>query len=358
MRRIFAAAPMVLILAACTTSAVPSPSASPSAEPSPSVAIPETPEASPGESPPTGPAWEGHPAAGLALVQFPDPNSPASQVFVVEADGSLRQVTGASTSFNGASLPRWSPDQTQIAFLGPKVGGTGINGQIGVVNADGSGERQVAEGRDVQWSSDGTRILFGEVDDVTSEPPTMYLLDVASGELTDLGQGSMPRWLPGDEGISFLGMVELGGGAITSATFTMSLDGGEPVELARETEAAWAPDGSAVALAHEGTISLADPDGSGATELVGGYSPVWSPQSDRILIGYDTSQDGYPVLALVDLDGERLWSGAVGASPTWSPDGTRIAVEVGFPELLVQILDAASGEVLWEIAGHQPTWTQ
>ena len=358
MRRIFAAAPMVLILAACATSGDPSPSASPSAEPSPSVADPETHEPSPSESPLAGPAWEGHPAAGLALVQFPDPNSPASQVFVVEADGSLRQVTGSSTSFNGASLPTWSPDRTQIAFLGPKVGGTGIKGQIGVVNADGSGERQVGEGRDVNWSADGTRILFGEVDDVTSEPPSMYLLDVASGELTDLGQGFMPTWLPGDEGITFLGTVELGGGAVTTAIFTMSLDGGEPVELARETEAAWAPDGSAVALAYEGNISLAGPDGSGARDLVGGYSPIWSPQSDRILFGYDTSQDGYPVLALVDLEGERLWSGAVGQSPTWSPDGTRVAVEVGFPEPMVQVLDAASGEVLWEIAGHQPSWTQ
>ena len=358
MRRIFAAAPLVLILAACTTGGAPSPSASPSAEPSPSVAIPGTGEPSPSAIP-SAPAWEGHPAAGLALVQFPDPNSPASQVFVVEADGSLRQVTGSSTSFNGASLPRWSPDRSQLAFLGPKVGGTGIKGQIGVVNADGSGEREVAEGRDVQWSADGTRILFGEVDDVTSEPPSMYLLDLVSGELTDLGQGSMPKWLPGDEGISFLGTVELEGGALTTATFTMSLDGGAPVEVARETEAAWAPDGSAVLLAHyEGIIALAEADGSRAHDLVDGYSPIWSPQSDRILIGYDTSQDGYPVLALVDLDGEPLWSGAVGAAPTWSPDGTRLAVEVGFPEPRVQVLDAASGEVLWEIAGHQPTWTQ
>ena len=358
MTRTFAAALLALILAACTTSGAPSPSASPSADPSPSAAPPETAEPSPSESPPASPTWEGHPAAGLALVQFPDANSPASQVFVVEADGTLRQITGSSTSFNGASLPTWSPDRTQIAFLGPKTGGTGIKGQIGVVNADGSGERQVGEGRDVHWSAHGTRILFGEVDDVTSEPPSMYLLDLTSGELTDLGQGFMPTWLPGEEGIAFLGTVELGGGALTTATFTMSLDGGEPVELARETEAAWAPDGSAVALAHEGTISLADADGSAARELVDGYSPIWSPLSDRILIGYDTSQDGYPVLARVDLDGERLWSGAVGQAPTWSPDGTRVAVEIGFPEPMVQVLDAASGDVLWEIAGQQPSWTQ
>ena len=357
MTRTFAAALLALILAACTTSGAPSPSASPSADPSPSAAPPETAEPSPSESPPAPPTWEGHPAAGLALVQFPDPNSPASQIFVVEADGSLRQVTGSSTSFNGASFPRWSPDRTQIAFHGPKTGGTGIKGQVGVVNADGSGERQVAEGRDVQWSPDGTRLLFGEVDDVTSEPPSIYVLDLASGELTDVGQGSLPKWLPGGEGISFIGTVELGGGAFTAATFTMQLDGSAPVELARETEAAWAPDGSAVLLAHDNTISLAKPDGSSPRDLVGGYAPVWSPQGDRILFGYDVSQDGYPVLALVDLDGEELWSGAVGQAPTWSPDGTRIAVEVGFPEPMVQVLDAASGEVLWEIEGSQPSWT-
>jgi Tol biopolymer transport system component len=353
MSRNFTAALLVLVLAACATSGPPQASV---ASPQVTAAPSEPNEPSPSAS---APVTSGeHPATGLALVQFPGgSDDPASQIFVVEADGSLRQVTGHSTAMSGASRPAWSPDRSQIAFEGPKVGSTGVKGQIGVVNADGTGERQVSEGTNPRWSRDGSRILIEEVDDVTSEPPSMYILDIASGELTDLGQGFNPRWLADDAGISFNRAVEGEGGAFTSVLYTMSLDGGEPVELARETEAIWAPDGSAVLLVHEGTISMAAPDGSDERELVTGYSPVWSPDGSRVLFAYDVDQDGLPVLALVDLAGQELWSGVVGGSPTWAPDGSRVAVEISYPEPMVQILDAASGEILWEIeGGSQPTW--
>ena len=71
---------------------------------------------------------------------------------------------------------------------------------------------------------------------------------------------------------------------------------------------------------------------------------------------YDVNQDGLPVLAVMDTHGTEVWSGVVGGWPTWSPDGTRLAVEVGVPEPMVRVLDAATGEVIWEAAGSQPAW--
>jgi Tol biopolymer transport system component len=353
MGRTFMAALLVLVLTACAASGPQRGSAGSPQVAQPSSSEPNLPDPTASVPPDSGE----HPATGLALVQFPGgSDDPASQIFVVEADGSLRQVTGHSTAMSGASRPAWSPDRSQIAFEGPKVGSTGVKGQIGVVNADGTGERQVSEGTNPRWSRDGSRLLIEEVDDVTSEPPSMYILDIASGELTDLGQGFNPRWLADDAGISFNRAVEGEGGAFTSVLYTMSLDGGEPVELARETEAIWSPDGSAVLLVREGTISMAAPDGSDHRQLVTGYSPVWSPDGSRVLFAYDVNQDALPVLALVDLDGQELWSGVVGGSPTWSPDGTRVAVEIAYPEPMVQILDAASGEILWETDGTQPAW--
>ena len=78
---------------------------------------------------------------------------------------------------------------------------------------------------------------------------------------------------------------------------------------------------------------------------------MWSPDGTRILLGYDTNQDGLPILALVDLDGAEIWSAVVGSAATWSPDGTRVAVEIVYPEPKIQVIDAASGEVLWEVEG-------
>jgi Tol biopolymer transport system component len=107
----------------------------------------------------------------------------------------------------------------------------------------------------------------------------------------------------------------------------------------------------------QGTLSLASPDGTAARELAEGFAPVWSPDGTRIVLAYEHDQDATPVLAVVDLDGQRIWSGVSGATPSWSPDGTRIAVEIPYPEPKVQILDAASGAVLWEVEGSQPAWT-
>lgn len=372
MGRNFTAVLMVLALAACTSGA-PSPTRSSSAEAasSPSTA----PGSEPSASASVSVEPDEHPATGLALVRFPDLDSPASQVFVVEADGGLRQVTGLSGGLPGASRPTWSPDRTQIAFNPPKVGAD-MNSYVGVVNADGTGERAIGEitsgnasmfssGGNRRWSPDGTRILFEQLNvvDVGQPEPQletiMSVVDVATGEVTELGVGNNAQWLPNGERISFNGLVEGPPQAFVEVLYVMSLDGGEPEVLAEETQAFWSPDGSAVLLVHDGTVSLAEPDGSEARELANGFNPVWSPDGSRFVLGYfgsDVDEQGFPVVALVDLEGQALWSGVRGSSPTWSPDGTRLAIELYGDPPTVQVLDVASGEVLWEIEGSQPAW--
>jgi len=101
---------------------------------------------------------------------------------------------------------------------------------------------------------------------------------------------------------------------------------------------------------------MADADGSGATDFVQGWSPAWSPDGNAVVFAYDHDADGLPVLAAVDRSGQPLWAGAIGAAPAWSPDGTRIAVEISYPEPMIQVLDAATGELLWEGRGSQPAW--
>jgi Tol biopolymer transport system component len=356
MRRAQTVTILAFLLAACA--AQPTSTAAPTASPSgtPGTDAPEaTPE--PTASPPAGPAFEGHPAARLALVQFHDPDSPASQIFVVADDGSLRQVTGLGGGI-GATFPVWSPDRSQIAFGPPKVGFAGINGQVSVINADGTGERVLGVGELQRWSPDGTQLLIHEKDDVSSDPWEIWIQDVVTGEVTaEIGPGFRGQWID-DNTVGFQRAVPTDDGSYSDALYIQALDGTEPVQLPAEpeTEAIWSPDGSQVLLVHDGSIALAERDGSNPRDLVGGYAPVWSPDGTRVLLGYDTNQDGLPVLALVDLEGAELWSGVVGSGATWSPDGTRFAVEIVYPEPMIQVIDAASGEVLWEVEGSQPNW--
>lgn len=342
------------------------PSRSPSAKPSPTPAPTSAPTPaapSPSPTPRPTPAHDARAAAGLSLVRFVEQGGPVSQVFVVEPDGAMRQVTGLASGSVGASLPVWSPDGTGLAFGPPKTG-AGPNPVLSVVNADGSGERVIGVlgdefGVPHRWSPDGQSLLWSDLDAV--DGAAMWLADVATGEVTHLGEGQIPRWLPDGRSFSFHRGVEgrnpSNPAALTEVIYTMSLESGEVRELATASDVIWSPDGSAMLLQY-GTdrVVLADADGSNPRDLVRGSSPVWSPDGTQIVFTYDHNHDGLPILAAVDRDGDELWSGVVGSSPTWSPDGSRLAVEILYPELMVEVLDAATGEVLWETAGTQPAW--
>jgi Tol biopolymer transport system component len=355
MQRSVVGVAVVLVLAACGISGAPA-SVAESPSPQSSEAEPSEPTSTPEGATPTPAAWTGHPAAGLAIVGIPNEADPKEQIFVVEADGSLRQVTGVSGNL-GASHPTWSPDGSQIAFGQSKLAADGVKGLVGVVNADGTGERQLAEGQGAQWSPDGSRIAFFEVDDVTGEELSMYIVDVASGEVTDLGLGNLPRWLRNDR-LVFNRNSLAADGSVTAALEVMDVATGESEHLADETFAYPSPDGSAMLLVHEGVISLAGPDGSDAREIANGNSPVWSPDGTLIALDYAFDEQARPIHAIVDLEGEPIIDDIVGATPTWAPDGTRIAVEYFRPEgePVVRVIEVASGELLWEAEGMQPAW--
>jgi Tol biopolymer transport system component len=187
----------------------------------------------------------------------------------------------------------------------------------------------------------------------------MWIVDAATGELTDLGQGFNPQWLPDGERISFRRMIETSDGSFADAVYVMNVASGETEEFGTESESDvfWAPDGSAVIIAHDGSLTLAGPDGSGSQPLASGFEPAWSPDSTRVVLAYEFDENATPILAVVDLEGQTLWSGVPGTRATWSPDGTRIAVEVSFEEPTVHVLDAATGEMLWEMDGSSdPNW--
>lgn len=354
---------LVLGVAACavpapvTSTPVPSPSVMES-DPPPSAHSTPTPAPTAAPSDPGGP----HVAAGLALVRAPDAQSPRTEIFVVEAEGTQRQVSGLGGETTGAAGPVWSPDGRIIGF-GPSILASGIFPAMIVVNADGTGQRlikqlDVEEFSRAAWSSDGRFILYSD-----ATPPgdrRIWLTDLSNGETARIGTGSHPRWLNGDRQISFsngvAGRVPGQAQALTMVVFVMDREDLVPLEFAEADNANWAPDGAAVLIETEGILILADANGSGGRVVAHGGQAVWSPDGSRFVFQSGSDANGRALLALMDADGNELWSDVVGSLPAWSPDGTRLAVDVSHPDQMVRVLDASNGEQLWETAGAHPAW--
>jgi len=105
----------------------------------------------------TQPAWS---PSGSKIVFVDD------DLFVVNADGSgLKQLTDiARTPGVGNYAPAWSPDGKTIVFVrttGDKTGDPFIGGELWAINSDGSRLRPLGvAGTDPDWSPDSLRLTF------------------------------------------------------------------------------------------------------------------------------------------------------------------------------------------------------
>ncbi|HET6380776.1 MAG TPA: hypothetical protein VFH63_07035 [candidate division Zixibacteria bacterium] len=343
-----------LLLGACTTAQSAPGSASPSVRAAPSSPVrPQTDAPSPSPEPTPVDASV---AAGLAFVR---PVDGVEQVFVVEPDGFPRQVSGLGEwAAVPAVLPFWSRDRSMLA-LRPRSFGAGNQPQLMVVNADGSGQRALDQvGENGGWSPDSRYLLFEDsvlTTDTTGQPARIWLLEVATGEARVIGRGNVTQWLPDGEHISYVPVLS-GPVGDTVPVMVLPLAGGAPFQVAEAMAWWWSPDGEWLLLRQPDGLYLAEPDGSNARFLVEGGNAAWSPDGTRIAFQHGITAEAEPLIGVVDLEGNVPWSGQVATRPAWSPDGTRIAGEVGLTDSVVTILDAANGEVLWELEGMDPAW--
>jgi Tol biopolymer transport system component len=120
---------------------------------------------------------------------------PEATLWRSRVDGSERtQLTIAGFR---VSMPRWSPDGKQIAFMGLPPGGRWT---IYLISADGGqAERLVKDNKfyaDPNWSPDGKRIVYGEQ---ALNPKAIHIFDLQSRHTSDLPDSAglfAPRWSP------------------------------------------------------------------------------------------------------------------------------------------------------------------
>ncbi len=201
-----------------------------------------------------------------------------------------------------------------------------------------------ADAKTPRWSPDQSKIAWISVGNKTE----LMLYDVASEGVTSLVSNvdseQPPIWAPESDRIAYVSdadgepdiyMVTLEGGQKTRLTFSPE----------REIIGDWSPDGEWLVFTEHGTdgLFLRNPNGVNRIELTAGpdSDPVWSPKGDRI--AFLRSADGIRDVYVLRPTNSDNWADntdevAVSKdehdefSPAWSDDGRRLAFVVQFDD--------------------------
>jgi dipeptidyl aminopeptidase/acylaminoacyl peptidase len=256
---------------------------------------------------------------GVAHAAFPGTNglivfTSAKHLFTVPAAGGpwSRLVADETRQAQAA----WSPDGTRLAFRSGPDGDT----EIWVVNADGSGLRQVTDtpnpapsdpryASQPSWTPDGRGIIFRS--DQRDNNPDLYLVDANGGTPVPLVQ------TPGDDRY---GAVSPDGTRLVYRSdvdgdpelYAARFDGADPVQLTVnggfDSAPAWSPDGKRIAF------ERGDPGADVENSPASATMELWS-------------------MAAGGGDEQQLTSNGVhDEGPAWAPDGSGAIVftrEVG-----------------------------
>ena len=249
----------------------------------------------------------------VQLVDTDDPEEPAwspdcsqivygarSRLWIAGADGSNpTEITQRDGGYSHE--PSWSPDGSQVAYARQVNQQTHWESHIWVVNADGTGKRQLTRGdvwdNDPQWSPDGTRLLFSRI--------------------SGAGRDADGSRIDGDRYITL-----------------MNADGTNPRFLtvggAWDHSPVWSPDGRQFAYIAFDSVWIRDLNRAEARAVAsdaywdGGLT--WSPDGTKLAFTRRDGEEFSIRIVQIDTASEEVLADTVGQEiyPRWSPDGQRI----------------------------------
>ncbi len=237
------------------------------------------------------PAWSPDGAKVAFSRLFCDPLCGRSDIYVVNADGTgLRQLTDEA----GSELqPAWSPDGRRIVFV--RVAEEDFSIDLWVTNGVGTGlspltsdtEREFAPA----WSPDGTKIAF-------SSQGQVRLMNADGSNKTTLAEGVGSDWSPDGSQLAF--SRSQSDFFLGDAVYTINADGSDETlvfEGLRNLNPVWSPQGNKIAFDRQecavgspgclpADVYTVNPDGTGLASVTGSnttsdQTPDWQPLHPR-----------------------------------------------------------------------------
>jgi DNA-binding winged helix-turn-helix (wHTH) protein/Tol biopolymer transport system component len=272
-----------------------------------------------------------------------------------------RVVDGSSRRLGSlvARVAKYSPDGTQIAF---GSGGSQPARSLWVASSGGSNVRRLLEFKDREivlpsWSTDGRRIIFGQINRATQEQ-SAWEIGVNGGDLRRLvpnfGRNHLPAGLRSDGSLLIVSDGQFW--IAQQSRFTLSKQP-PPHQLSTGDTRFSVP----IQLQHRGTFYSVGTTRLGELQCLDARSGTWYPHLGGIYAGaVEYSRDGQYVVYSTP-EGELWVRRADGSRPVqlirapmeaaigrWSPDGRVIAFSAkGMPDQpwSIYLVDAAGGSV-------------
>ncbi|WP_462410657.1 hypothetical protein [Neobacillus sp. Marseille-QA0830] len=202
-----------------------------------------------------------------------------------QADASFKEYP--LESFQYMRSPDWSPNGKQIAFSGYQT----MNAGIWVMEEDGSNVHQLAapESPDEfydhpSWSPDGKKLAFAKkrytLNDshgVNQTGEEVWTIEMDTGKLTKVAEGSEPRWSPDGNQIAFT-KTRKDGESTQKEVWLINTDGTHSRKLTDGMEASWSPDGQFITFAKD-TITHKKSEKPKA-EIVTTFREIWAIHLD------------------------------------------------------------------------------